>query len=178
MIDVSPNPRNHSQVPAGIWQIYSTRRECCESSFPFISNFDNCDPTALTTSPTKHPTISRVDLDDDYEIVPLRFDIQGLPDDVKMKDLREEMLKVLKRILLRLSEKIDGLKISKVEERTSKRRLGERLLGVAAAIHRELRDESLYYNIEVVRDPEGKRFGPRIIREMERSYGEILEQIQ
>mmetsp|Transcript_17130 Transcript_17130/g.31061 ORF Transcript_17130/g.31061 Transcript_17130/m.31061 type:complete len:286 (+) Transcript_17130:977-1834(+) len=58
-------------------QIYDTREACCDSSFPYLnSNSNNCNPILETGPPTKHPTIS-IPEDDEYEIIPLRFDIQG-----------------------------------------------------------------------------------------------------
>mmetsp|Transcript_2146 Transcript_2146/g.3837 ORF Transcript_2146/g.3837 Transcript_2146/m.3837 type:complete len:204 (+) Transcript_2146:57-668(+) len=141
---------------------------------------------------TKYATISKPE-DDEYEIVPLRFDIQGLPEDVNMRDLKEEMNMVLKRILVRLSEKIEGLKVSNIKERVVDDR-GRRDLMQKALIslsqqlqattreeahhHRALeKDISLSYNVYVVRD-ENKKFGPLIISEMRKSYVEVLEQIQ
>ena len=100
---------------------------------------------------------------------------------------------VLKRILVRLSEKIEGLKVSSFEERVvddrDRRGLMQKILlpfsqqlrdntREEAHHHRTLeKDLSLYYNVYVTRD-ENRKFGPLITSEMRKSYGEVLEQIQ
>lgn len=182
-------------VPQGTWQIFQSRKSCCEA--PSITSYSACNPSLETSKPTKHPTISKVE-GDDFEIVPIRFDLSGLPTDVKMKDLRQEMLTVLKRILIRLSEKIDGLKVSEVEERSNRylRDLlseeEEELLSLYESMttsHSSLRNDdgqwrrslgeaSLMYDVYVVRDEGGRKFGPVIIDYMKQNYGEVLEQIQ
>ena len=105
---------NNMQVPQGVWSIYKSRSECCESSFPHLPpGINKCNPNPRTYSPTKHPTINRPE-GDDYEIVPIQFNLRGLPKDVALDEIHEEMIIVLKRILLRLSDKIEGLKVSDV----------------------------------------------------------------
>ncbi len=107
--------------------------------------------------PTKYPTIA-LDEDDKAEIIPLRVIFTGLPENISMSKVKEELETVLKRILLRLAEKVDGLKILSLEEALSS-------------------EEFLYYNISVLR-VEGSKFGPAIISAIRDSYDELLSQIQ
>ena len=65
---------------------------------------------------TKYGSISKPE-DDEHEIFHMQFGIQGLPKDVKMRDLMEEVNMVSKRILIRLLEKTEGLKVSSIKER-------------------------------------------------------------
>jgi hypothetical protein len=80
---------------------------------------DELSPVApLTESPSKHPTI--VVPEDEPEIVPIRFDVNGLPqnDAISMELLGKELRLVTTRVILQLAKSIQGLKILKVEERT------------------------------------------------------------
>lgn len=98
------------------------------------------------------------------------------------------MILVLKRILLRLADRIEGLKISGVEEKTVVQRdrgrdlmlLRRKLVGSSHQQHQQralAQDVTFYYNVNVVRD-ETKKFGPLIIQEIRDSYNEVLSQIQ
>lgn len=85
-----------------------------------------------------------------------------------MSKLKEELETVLKRVLLRLAESMDNLKILTIEERV-----------VSSLSSSGAKDgtETLYYNVNVLR-VEGTKFGPTIITEIGDSYDEILSQIQ
>ena len=159
-------------MPLGLWQIYNTKTACCNTNYAYSTV---CDIALASTQPTKHPTIGAPE-DDVFEVIPIKFDVMGLPDDIKMRELRDEMTTVLKRILIRLADRISDLKISEVEERMAPRRNTRNLLRVATT--RELEQNvSLYFNVHVIRD-DRKRFGPIIIQEIRDSYGEVMDQIQ
>lgn len=155
------------QVPPGLWNIFNTKTVCCNTNFAYS---DVCDAPPVTAPPTKHPTMAAVE-DDEYEIVPIKFEVGGLPDEVNRRELEEEMMTVMKRILLRLAGRVPGLKISRVEEKAV---LGKSLLRRLRKLEKTV---TLYYNVYVIRSDE-KRFGPLIIEELRDSYGEVLEQIQ
>eukprot|EP00579_Thalassiosira_antarctica_P009147 CAMPEP_0201901826 /NCGR_PEP_ID=MMETSP0902-20130614/54634_1 /ASSEMBLY_ACC=CAM_ASM_000551 /TAXON_ID=420261 /ORGANISM="Thalassiosira antarctica, Strain CCMP982" /LENGTH=679 /DNA_ID=CAMNT_0048435801 /DNA_START=52 /DNA_END=2092 /DNA_ORIENTATION=- len=154
-------------VPLGLWEIYSTRKACCNTNFAYS---EYCDIKTGSTGPTKHPTIIAPD-DDDFEVVPIKFDVAGLPDSISMRDLKDEMKTVLKRILLRLADRIPGLRITEIEEKVV---LNRNLLKALRSLKR---DVTLYFNVHVVRDDD-KKFGPLIIAELRDSYSEVLDQIQ
>ena len=82
---------------------------------------------------------------------------------------------VLKRILLRLADSINGLKISSVEEKVVLSRRLEKLIRLRAL--QETKDVTLYFNVKVVRDDD-RKFGPLIINEIRDSYDEVLDQVQ
>ena len=123
--------------------------------------------------PTKYPTIASPN-NDVYEVVPIKFDVSGLPNDVEIEmiELQDEMLTVLKRILLRLSDRIPGLKIKSVEGKTPTRHLQK-----ALPMRALMTDVTMYYDLYVVKE-EDKQFGPMIINELRDSYDEVLEQIR
>jgi hypothetical protein len=110
-----------------------------------------------------------LDEDDNDEIIPLRVKFTGLPENISISKLKEELESVLKRILLRLAETVDGLKILSLEERVVSSLLNRR-----RALSSE---EILYYNVHVLR-VEGTKFGPTIISAVRDSYDEMLSQIQ
>lgn len=170
--------------------IYNTRKACCSKNFLYS---EICDLKVGTDPPTKHPTIARPD--DDFEIVPISFDFLGVPDFVSVRDLKDELKRILRQILTRLSGRIDGLRITEIEERVPQRRLREALLATRAD-EDEVNEEmigvlregkgggreleqyiQLFFNIHAVRDPEMK-FGPLIVEEITDSYDEIIEKVQ
>jgi len=123
----------------------------------------------VSEPPTKYPTISAPE-EEPYEIVPIEFQVGGLPADIKMRELKDEMKIVLQRILVRLAERIEDLKISKIEEKfVPTRRLRNRNMQAT-------KDAVVLFNVFVVRNDE-KKFGPIIINEMRENYGEVREQI-
>ena len=161
-------------MPPGIWSIYNTRKACCETNFAYSTL---CMATH-SEQPTKHPTIAAPE-GDDFEIVPIKFDVGGLPCEVDMRELKEEMRTVLKRILLRLADRIEGLKISNVEEKVVLSRHMLRALQNQADCFVGVgkKDVELYFNVYVVRDDD-REFGPLIISEIRDSYELVLEQVQ
>ena len=116
-----------------------------------------------TESPTKYPTI--VSPEDDYEILPIRVDVMGLPGNVALGELTQELKTVMTRIILRLAESIQGLKITKVEEK------------VGGITDNSEGGKSVYYNVYALRD-EKKKFSPLIIQAIRDSHDEVLKQIQ
>jgi len=157
-----------NSVPAGIWEIYPSRSDCCVQSYPYSKV---CDADEGTSAPTKYPTIAPPPKEE-FEIVPIKFSVMGLPDDVRMRDLKNQMTIVLKRILTDLQDVFPDLKISKVEERVvieRQRRLAvdERILA---------KDVDVYFDVYVV-NVNQKRWGPIIIAELQDSYGDIMDKI-
>ena len=190
-------------VPLELWDIYNTKLACCNFNFPYSNVCKSNINDEFSSEPTKHPTIAAPE-EDDYEVIPIKFDVMGLPDGISMRELKDEMTVVLKRILLRLADKIDGLRVTQIEEKVvmNRRRRDERDLqqqtlndnnravrGMEMMEYpqqqREVLDErelsqtvTLYFNVYVVRDDEGTKFGPLIIEEIRNSYNEVLDQIQ
>lgn len=128
-----------------------------------------CNVPPETAPPTKYPTIALIE--DDEEIVPIQFSVSGVQSNAKVSipEISDEMEIVLKRILLRLAEKIDGLKVMKVEAIPS---------NLNRILWRVLEEEViLYFHVYVVRSDE-KQFGPHIIQGIRDSYNEVLSEIQ
>ena len=98
--------------------------------------------------------------------MPIEFQLGGLPKEIKMRELKDEMKTVLQRILVRLAERIEDLKISKIEEKFVPKNRNMQAT----------KDVSIYFNVYVIRSDE-KRFGPIIISELRDNYGEVREQM-
>jgi len=151
------------QVPPGTWKIFPTEETCCKASFPY-SKF--CVKEPETIPPTKYPTITLIE--DDEEIIPIQFSVSGITHKVSIHDISDEMEIVLKRILLRLAEKIEELKVMKVES----------IVAPVNLRRRELEEEYiLYFHVYVVRNDK-KKFGPYIIQGIKDLYNDVLSEIQ
>jgi hypothetical protein len=119
-----------------------------------------------TSSPSKYPTIALIE--DDEEIIPIQFSVSGITTTVSIDDINDEMEIALKRILLRVAENIDGLKIIKVEA----------IVSPLSKLLRVLEEELiLYFHVYVVRSDE-KKFGPYIIQGIRDSYEEVFAEVQ
>ena len=124
--------------------------------------------------PTKFPTITIDDVDTDSDIIPLRFDITGLPTGggLSMSELKSEMKTVLTRILYQLMTSIDGLLITNVEQAAILNTQETQVLGEEGES-----SKSVYFNVHTKR-VEGVKFGPIIISGIRDNYDEILQEIQ
>ena len=120
-----------------------------------------------TAAPSKYPSV--VVEEDEFEIIPLRFDVIGLPPDAALGDFKKELETAMSKIILDLGKDIQGLKVTKVEEKVG---------GLSAALSNNNNNlvDSVYYTVEVVKDP-SKRFAPLIIQGLRDSYDQILQMI-
>jgi len=127
----------------------------------------NIEAAPTTAAPSKYPSV--VVEEDEFEVVPLRFDVVGLPIDAALGDFKKELETAMSKIILNLAEDIQGLKVTKVEEKVG---------GLSAALANTSNNlvDSVYYTVEVVKDPK-KRFAPLIIQGLRDSYDEILQTI-
>jgi hypothetical protein len=110
------------------------------------------------------------------------FSVQGLPDDVNMGLLKDEMKTVLTAILTMIASNIPDMRLTSVEERVMRRRLGENYLEIqhssSSDVGRELlRNVENYYDINLIR-VEGKQFGPIIIQSMKDMMSDIQNKIE
>lgn len=101
----------------------------------------------------------------ELEVIPIKIDITGLPDDVQMEFLKDEVQSILQRVLLRLADIIPGLTIVRVESNKPE----QTIRALAKSV-------TLYYNVNVLKD-ERKEFGPIIINELREVYDNMLGQI-
>ena len=120
-----------------------------------------------TAAPSKYPSV--VVEEDEFEVIPLRFDIIGLPPDAALGDFKKELETAMSKIILNLGKDVQGLKVTKVEEKVG---------GLSAALSNDSNNlvDSVYYTVEVVKDPK-KRFAPLIIQGLRDSYDQILQMI-
>ena len=166
-------------MPAGVWNIYASVSDCCTVNFPFS---EVCNVVKGTESPTKHPTIAAVE-ETPFETVPLLFKVEGLPDDVNMRALKDEMKLVLTAILSMISDSVPDMKLSSIDERDARRRLGESLATVEISSGntgggRELlRNVDMYYDVNIIR-VEGTQFGPIIIQALKEAMSDVQNRIE
>ena len=107
--------------------------------------------------------------EDEFEVIPLRFDVIGLPIDAALGDFKKELQTAMSKIILNLGKDVQGLKVTKVEEKVR---------GLSAALSNDSNNlvDSVYYTVEVVKDPK-KRFAPLIIQGLRDNYDQILQMI-
>lgn len=150
-------------------------------------------PVANTPRPTKTPTIS-MPLVPDTEDVTLKFSLTGLPNDVDITKLKENVLDAIKIILAK--HPVPSMQISQINERVCRgRRLlrrrstvynneqpiprhNEQLKSKSVGVERKLKDVSVCYVIEVVNDDSGQDYEPLIVTEVRDSYEVILDEIR
>jgi hypothetical protein len=153
-----------------MWDVFRSEQACCIINFPY-STTCGVRPAEATASPTKIPTIV-LPPEDEFEIVPLKFHVFELPNEVKIKELKGEMIAVLTSLLRRLAKGIPGLEVAEVKEKK-------------VVVDRDLRrtprflerNVTLYFNVYVVRN-ETFDFGPLVIDALRDSYDEVLEEIR
>lgn len=94
-------------------------------------------------APTKYPTISKPP-EDEFEIVPIKFSARNLPDDVEVRQLKVEMKEILTRILADLSERVEDLRITKIEEFVPENRRNRKGIRRLATLlqHQEKKEQS------------------------------------
>ena len=167
-------------IPPNVVNIYNTKEICCNFNYPYSDSCAGRSSFSMINAgqPTKHPTISRPE-ESDYEVIPIKFDVLGLPNGIRVREVKDEMTTVLKRVLLRLSDDNEGsmeeLIISNVEEKVMPVSINDN--NAASSSLRSATSLTLYYNVYLVRNDEYK-FGPIIINEIRNRYNEILDQIQ
>lgn len=153
---------------------------------------------ANTPRPTKTPTIS-MPLVPDTEDVTLKFALTGLPNDVDITKLKENVLDAIKIILAKLMKRVPSMsmQISQINERVCRgRRLlrqrstvynneqpipsrhNEQLKSKSVGVERKLKDVSVCYVIEIVNDDSGEDYEPLIVTEVRDSYEVILDEIR
>jgi len=149
---------------------------CDEDSFIAI------DPTKRPTpkpamSPPSDPTGGSDDggssppEGNDVEIVSLSMHVTGLRDDHNLRELEDQMLTVTERTVLRASDRVSGLKVTKVEPTRAPNR---NLRKTRRALKR---DVTQYFNVHVVRNGD-KKFGSIIIKHLRDSKDESIAEIQ
>lgn len=122
-----------------------------------------CNPVDESTIIEDVPTY-----ESEFEVVPIMFTISGLPDVINMRELKAEMLIILKRILVDLQKRVQNLKITNVQENLVLTVNGE---------NENSSDKDVYFDISVVRQS-GTEWGPTIISGLKDSYDIIIEQVE
>jgi len=169
-------------IPPNVVNIYNTKEICCNFNYPYSDSCAGRSSFSINAGqPTKHPTISRPE-ESEYEVIPIKFDVLGLPNGIRVREVKDEMTTVLKRVLLRLSDDNEGsmeeLIISNVEEKVMPVNINDNTVGGnSSSALRSATSVTLYYNVYLVRN-DNYKFGPIIINEIRNRYNEILDQIQ
>jgi len=127
-----------------------------------------------TPSPTRIP----------YEVIPVKFVVGGLPEDVDEWALRDDMMLALRRVLTDIAARVSDLKITGVVESdpfNAAENGRVKLTGGADGDgpRNGKRKERFYYDVTVLRHPnKNRKFAPLIMAELRNSYEEMLDDIQ
>lgn len=155
-----------SEIPEGVTEVDWTREECCERHH-LGSKFCN----GSANGGGGGADDSNVDLGK-FEVIPMKFSIGNLPDDMDIEDLKEQVRTVLKDFLLELSVRFTGaadLGVSSVKETS-------RFDGLEEGMN-QVEGVDVYYDVKVIREPE-QEFAPTIIEEVIDLYENIVRDIQ
>mmetsp|Transcript_189 Transcript_189/g.481 ORF Transcript_189/g.481 Transcript_189/m.481 type:complete len:659 (-) Transcript_189:99-2075(-) len=153
-----------SQLPQGLLEIFQTRNACCFVNFPY----SNTCPEE-TNPPTAKPAPKN---DNPFQEIPLKLGLTDIPNDFDSRALKDELLLILKKVVVELAERMDDLRITKIEEDFS------RNTGVVAEAEDD-RDATLdiFFKITVVR-VEGFDFPSILITWIRDSYDDIVVMIR
>lgn len=157
-----------NEVPVDIWQIHPSQNVCCGVHHPYSLT---CIPPEVVLPPPENT------YDDEYEVVIIKFSINGLPKAMNMRELKAEMLIVLKRILIDLMEQVSNLSITNIEENLVMTLMPQNRRRNANADEVINSGYNVYYDVTVVRQP-NKEFGPIIIAGLRDSYDIIVQEIE
>lgn len=97
-----------SQLPQGLLEIFQTRNACCFVNFPY----SNTCPEE-TNPPTAKPAPKN---DNPFQEIPLKLGLTDIPNDFDSRALKDELLLILKKVVVELAERMDDLRITKIEE--------------------------------------------------------------
>ena len=163
--------KSGNRVPLGIWEIYSSKEVCCNVEHPYSTS---CNTSSQSDSTSQQQATTEDD-DDIYEVIPIKFTLNNLPSDVDIRKLKEEMTTILKRILVDLQDRVQGLKVSNVQENlvlnvNSSDQQGSASSGTVS--------RDVYFDVTVVKSQQQERWGPVIIAGIKDSYDIILDRIR
>ena len=157
-----------NEIPAGVWTIYPGETVCCEVNRPYT--IEVCDRS--TSDPTKAP-VAAPKFDDLYEVIPIKFNLYGISEEVDARDLKDEMLAIVKNVLIDLSQRQSSLRIKTIEEN-----LLPPVSKEDASTPAENNALGVYFDVTIIRSQEVKDFGPIIIQWIKESYEDIVAEIK
>lgn len=165
------------QIPPGVWEIFNNREICCGVHAPFSSTCKTKGPNN-PNRPTLEPTIALPSAPDTDEVA-LKFDLNGLPDDMNLIKLKANVLEALKIILAQLKERVPNLRVTEVSESScnERRRLDQQLRQLRME-ERKLRSASICYTVEVMNNDNGRDNEKLIVSEARESSDLILDRIR
>eukprot|EP00985_Skeletonema_marinoi_P011478 scaffold5466_cov175-Skeletonema_marinoi.AAC.1 len=166
-----------SKVPAGVWKIFNTREICCGVHAPFSSVCNDKGPNGPVFDPNK-PSITPPSGAFGTEDVTLKFDLNGLPNDMDITKLTTNVLATLNYILAQLKEREPDLQVTGINERACRgRKLGQQRQ--LRMVERELlRDASICYTVEVENRDNGQDYEALLVTEARASSDVVLDEIR
>jgi len=166
-----------SRVPAGVWKIFNTREICCGVHAPFSSVCNDKGPNGPVFDPNK-PSITPPSGAFGTEDVTLKFDLNGLPNDMDITKLTTNVLATLNYILAQLKEREPDLQVTGINERACRgRKLGQQRQ--LRMVERELlRDASICYTVEVENRDSGQDYEALLVTEARASSDVVLDEIR
>eukprot|EP00986_Skeletonema_menzelii_P011770 scaffold6178_cov143-Skeletonema_menzelii.AAC.4 len=163
------------QVPPGVWEVFNTREICCGVHAPFSTTCETKGPNNPNV-PTLEPTIALPSVPDTEEVA-LKFDLNGLPDNMDIIKLKANVLEALKIVLAQLKERVPSLRVTEISERACNERRLEQQQQLRMA-ERMLRGASLCYTVEVRNNDNGREYETLIVSEARASSDMILDRIR
>ncbi len=105
-----------------------------------------------------------------YELVTVKFHFRNLADDVDMSNLKDELRKVLKDVVMQLAQRVSDMGISSIDQSTTifiedDEGGGDEDQGI-----------DIYYDVKIVKVPD-QEFAPLVIQEVIDSYQNMVEEL-
>jgi hypothetical protein len=105
-----------------------------------------------------------------YELVTVKFHFSNLADDVDMSNLKDELRKVLKDVVMQLAQRVSDMGISSIDQSTTifienDEGGGDEDQGI-----------DIYYDVKIVKVPD-QEFAPLVIQEVIDSYQNMVEDL-
>ena len=105
-----------------------------------------------------------------YELVTVKFHFSNLADDIDMSNLKDELRKVLKDVVMKLAQRVSDMGISSIDQSTTiyiedDEGGGDEDQGI-----------DIYYDVKIVKVPD-QEFAPLVIQEVIDSYQNMVEDL-
>lgn len=187
-----------SSIPPGIWKIYLNLEYCCSANFPYsqvckaamltttapATNGPSSPPSSPVAGASQSPSSAAnnsaapVDNGMEYETIPLKFSLIGLPNDISnIREFKDAMLEELKNILTEVANAI-AMTITGVSESNGPSSNGRALQSAAQNFaSNPTQTINLYYDVSVVKNP-SEQYPRILIQALRDRHDQILSQIQ
>jgi hypothetical protein len=105
-----------------------------------------------------------------YELVTVKFHFRNLAEDIDMSNLKDELRKVLKDVVMQLAQRVSDMEISSIDQSTTI------FIEDDEGGGDEDQDIDIYYDVKIVKVPD-QEFAPLVIQEVIDSYQNMVEDL-